>query len=224
MSTIFLVCLAIGGTLLVCQFVMTIVGLGGEALHLDVSHDFGHGSADDAGSDFGTADHDFSAGDSAHGDDLHGGASDVHQDSTQLFSVLSYRTVVAFLAFFGLGGLLAESLEARPMVVGASALGAGGAAMYGIYWLMRGLYSLRCEGTLQIQRAIGKQATVYIPIPGQQAGAGKVQVPVQGRLVEYLAVTAGNPLATGTKVTVVGVMTQNTLQVEPVMQIQRSVQ
>ena len=48
MSTLFLICALVGGTVMVCQFVMTIAGLGGHGMELgdagghDVPHDFGH--------------------------------------------------------------------------------------------------------------------------------------------------------------------------------------
>ena len=39
METVYFGCAILGGTLLVCQFVMTLLGLGGDH---DISHDAGH--------------------------------------------------------------------------------------------------------------------------------------------------------------------------------------
>jgi membrane protein implicated in regulation of membrane protease activity len=80
---------------------------------------------------------------------------------------------------------------------------------------MRTLYQLGEDQTVKIHRAIGEEATVYIPIAAELAQAGKVQVKLQNRLLEYAAVTsATHKLATGAKVRVVGVR-GNTLEVEP---------
>ena len=51
MTTLFLLCAGIGGTILVCQAVLTLVGLSGDALHLDVPHDVGHDMGGDVGHD-----------------------------------------------------------------------------------------------------------------------------------------------------------------------------
>ena len=88
--------------------------------------------------------------------------------------------------------------------------------MYGVHWIVRTMGRLAEDGTLRIRQAIGQEGTVYVPIPADKANAGKVQLKVQNRLVEFEAVTAaGQRLATGTKVRVVGV-TGTMLEVEPV--------
>ena len=87
--------------------------------------------------------------------------------------------------------------------------------MYGVHWIMQAIGRLGEDGTVKVQRAIGQEATVYVPIPGAKSRAGKVQLKLQNRLVEYEAVTAGaEKLATGTKVRVIG-LSGNTLEVEP---------
>jgi membrane protein implicated in regulation of membrane protease activity len=74
---------------------------------------------------------------------------------------------------------------------------------------------LTADGTVRIQRAIGEQATVYVPIAARQKRAGKVHLKLQDRLVEYEAVTsADEPLPTGARVRVVGLI-GNRLEVEP---------
>ena len=71
------------------------------------------------------------------------------------------------------------------------------------------------DATQRIQQAVGREGTVYVPIPPGKAQAGKVQLSLNNRLVEYEAVTGGPArLATGTKVRVVGIA-GSTLEVEP---------
>ena len=58
-------------------------------------------------------------------------------------------------------------------------------------------------------------AVVYVPIAANRERAGKVQVKLQDRLVEFEAVTTSEDrLPTGTRVRVVGVV-GNRLDVEP---------
>jgi hypothetical protein len=94
--------------------------------------------------------------------------------------------------------------------------------MYTVYWIFSTLYSLSEEGTVHITNAVGRHGTVYLRIPGHEAGAGKVQLNLQGRTVEYLATTAGEELPTGSKIVVVGVLTSSTVQVEPALEPERS--
>jgi len=176
LTTIFLICAAVGGTVLVLQFLLLLIGLGGEALNIDVPHDIGHHFGGDFHGDVG--------GDIGHdlGGDVHAGAAhdvhhgDHHVASTWLFGVISFRTVVAALAFFGLGGLGAEAAgmeESGQLLTGGVA---GLAAMYGVYALILSIGKLKAEGTARIEHAVGKHGTVYTTIPADESGSGKIQI------------------------------------------------
>ena len=206
--TVFAICAAIGGTILVLQFVMLLIGLGGEGLDIDVDHDLG-----------GDFDVDF---DGDVGDVDHGGhtAADHHVGSSWLFGVISLRTVIAALAFFGLAGMAAGASGVGPLGQLAVGTVAGLAAMYGVYFLMLSLTKLKAEGTPRIQRAVGKHGTVYISIPAEESGTGKIQLNLQNRTMEYLALTPGEALSPGAKIVVTDVITSNTVQVEPALEPQ----
>jgi len=204
MMTVYMVCAVIGTVLVLCQFVMTLTGLGGD-----------HDMAGDH--DFGAGDHDFSAGDhdvGAGDHDVHGAEAD-HHGSTLFFSMLSFRSVVAALAFFGLAGLAADEAGLPPYPVFVIGIGAGLAAMVVVAWMMRLLYGLYSEGNVRIENAVGEVARVYLTIPPSREGAGKVTVKVQGRTMEYQAQTEEEEkLPTGTRVLVTGVLAPDTVEVK----------
>ena len=125
------------------------------------------------------------------------------------------------MAFFGLGGLSADAMDLPAQTVLLIALACGAAAMYGMYWMMQWLSTLHAEGTVQLDQAVGLAATVYLQIPGARSGAGKIQVNLQNRTMEYLAITAGEPLATGARVVVVGVVNPETVEVRPLSHCER---
>src|ERR1700731_3790824 len=88
MDTAYLICALVGGTLVICQFLLTLLGLGGH-------HDAG-GDHDIAGHDAGG--HDAAGHDTEH--DHHG-----HSSAASWFlSILTFRTLTAGVAFFGLTG------------------------------------------------------------------------------------------------------------------------
>ena len=203
MTAIFVFCAVVGGTILVCQFVLTLVGFG---------HDMGdlaHDVSGDVHTDVPADAHDAADAHDHHAPD-HG--------SSWLFGVISFRTLVAASAFFGLAGLASESAGlARPLQI-LIATGSGIGAMYAVHFLVKQLGRLGEDSTVRVNRALGQVGTVYIPIPAQKASAGKIQLTLQNRVLEYEAITAGGEkLPTGSRVRVVAVR-GSVLEVEPILQ------
>jgi hypothetical protein len=209
MTSVFIFCAAAGGTVLVVQFILSLIGIGGHAFDVDVPQDIGHGFGGDFHGDTGGGFHGDHPGDAT----AHDNAEPSHHDAIWLFKVLSFRAIVAALAFFGLAGLAAQSAEASTSTTLLVAIAAGAVAITAVYWMMRGLQELRADGTVHIQRAPGQHGTVYLHIPGENAGSGKIQINLQNRTVEYSAVTSGPDLLTGTRVVVVSVVNPTTLEV-----------
>jgi hypothetical protein len=216
LSTIYLIAAVVGGTVLVCQFVLTLMGLGDDGSDVsvgDASAD-GHFDGDLAADsmDGGALDHHTSLADAAD-------AEYQHPDSSWLFGVLSFRTLVAAGAFFGVAGkaaLGAGFSEPTSLLIAAVV---GVCAMYGMYGMMRLIASLSSSGNERIRNAVGREARVYIRIPAARQGAGKVQLSMQNRIVEYQAVTEDDePLKTGETVRVVGVVSSDVLKVRRVPQ------
>ena len=213
MAPFFLICAAVGGVILFCQLVMTVLGFAGDMVDVDVPDDFDGGGDLDLGGDV-----------DAGGDiDMDGDVADVaHHDTSWLFGVLSFRTLVAAFTFFGLLGLVARGAGATEPIQVLVGLAGGVGAMYGVYYMMRTIYSLKSEGTVRVGHTVGRHGTVYLRVPAHESGTGKVQLSVQKRTMEYLAMTPGDELPTGTKVKVVRVITSNTVEVEPVLEPERT--
>lgn len=187
MELFFGVCAVVGGTVLLCQFVLTLIGFETDA-------------------DLDSGGHD--------GVDGHHDTGDHHHGSNWIFGVITFRTIVAALTFFGLAGLAGHSAGMAPVANYTIAILAGLAAMYGVHWMMQGLYRLRSDGTARIEGAIGKTGTVYLKVPGMKSGVGKVTINLQGRTMEYPAMTAHDDLPTGNRIVVVDVIDQDTVEVE----------
>ena len=196
MDTVFLVCALIGGTLIACQFLLSLLGFAGEHDAADHGGDHDAGGHDAGGHDGGAHDH----GHAEH-------------SSTWFFSMLTVRTVAAALAFFGLTGLAAHRAELDELPTTVLAVAAGLAAFFLVGYLMRFLHKLNVDGTVRIERAVGCRGSVYLSIPGAKAGLGKVLVNVQSRSIEYQALTAQQGLPTGMPIVVVGVVGPDTVEV-----------
>jgi hypothetical protein len=200
MGWVFAVCSVVGGTVLICQFLMSLAGLGHLLGDVDGGHDAGHDISHDV-------DHDT---DHATDDQHHG------HESSWLFGVLTFRTVVAAITFFGLAGLAAEAAQLESESTLLVALLAGAAALYAVHWLMHSLSRLKADGTARVERSIGRPGKVYLRIPAAMQGMGKVTVHLGDRTVEYQAVTAGEALPTGASVLVKAVISSDVVEVKAV--------
>jgi hypothetical protein len=144
-------------------------------------------------------------------DHHHGGGDHGASDGLQLFSV---RALSAGVAFFGIGGLGAGTLGWPGVVALVAGVLLGLAAMVGVAAVMRVMLRLERDASVHIDRAVGETATVYVPVPAAGGGMGKVLLTLQGRTVEYQAVTSeGQTLPTGTPVIVVDVRGDDTVEV-----------
>jgi len=188
---------AVGCTILVFQFVLTMIGMAGDSLDIDVGDMDPDVDIDlDAGGDIDV--------------DTGGG----HVSSNWLAGVISFKTIVAFLAFFGLGGLTADSLQLGTIVTLLIATVCGTGALFTVYYLFLWLARLRSDGTPRIRMAVGCEATVYTTIPANHSGMGKIQMNLQGRTMEYSAQTGGPALSPNAIVIVTAVLSSETVEVE----------
>ena len=217
MVTAYTICAVIGITIFVVQLILMFFGMHGEG-DFDMDHDVGFGGGDlphDFGG-MGDVDADLSGVDLAHDGHIHimEDTQVINEGATSFFNVLSFRSIVAAVAFFGAGGRLADDLGWHPVLCFVFALGMGAVALLLVGWMMVMLASLRHDGTVRIGRAIGLPASVYLGIPEHRTGMGRVTFTLQERTVEYNAVTDGDAIPTGGQVVVVDIVDDTTLAVK----------
>lgn len=128
--------------------------------------------------------------------DLDGdGEIDVDMDSgVSLFTV---KSLTAFFAIGGWSGMLTCSLVPSNVewVSVFVALVLGAAAWAGVFFALRGIAKMQCNGMLQTEKLVGQRATVYVSVPASRSGRGKITLEAQGRYTELDAVTDGERLA-----------------------------
>lgn len=141
--------------------------------------------------------------------DLDGdGIPDVEPDdgeslSLSVFGGLRLFTFRGAMMFFAVGGWSALAVSMGDSVFWAVVAGvlAGALADFIYALLLKSMSKLQESGTIDMTNAIGLFGEVYIPVPGDRAGAGRVNVELQGKLCELEAVTnESEPIKTGTRV------------------------
>lgn len=150
------------------------------------------------------------ASDFDHGTDAHDGTADGG------VKILSLRVLVAFFVGFGWAGVLAQRKGLPPVPALAIAVGSGAVFMMLMFITMRVLLSMRDDGTLRYENAIGTRGQVYVTIPAARAGAGQIEIMLQGRLITAGAVTdAPQPLPPMSRIQVTALVPPNTFVVQP---------
>ena len=192
MYKFFLICLTIGGTILVLRLALSLLGMGFDSL-------------DGAVGDLGDAHADAGPGD-VMADDGQGH----HADLGRIFT---FQALVSFLAFFGVGGLSMLEMQQPPAVAVLVGLSTGLVAVSLLGYLLGALHKLNSDGTVQISRAVGLEGRVYLRIPAEGEGEGKVTLPIQGRTIEVLARTPGPGLRAGDPVVVSRIIDEHIVEV-----------
>lgn len=131
---------------------------------------------------------------------------DIDGDADLSDGGLSFFTVKTVTAFFTIGGwagfAASTGMESVWLPILISVL-AGTAAFFIMGFTMKGLYKMQCSGNLVRNNLVGKTATVYVSIPENRKGKGKITLVAQESFSEFDAVTENERLETGTSVTIV---------------------
>ena len=137
----------------------------------------------------------------------------IEHASGGVFGFFSMRALAAAVGVFGLAGMIAlRSGQSEFVSIGVGILG-GGVAMTAVGFMMRQLPKLADDGTIRVASALGRVGTVYLTIPGNAAGQGKIQIELQGRTIELAAITPGETLSTGRIVKVSRMISQELVEV-----------
>ncbi|MBS1415735.1 MAG: hypothetical protein HPY94_01185 [Clostridia bacterium] len=118
------------------------------------------------------------------------GGSDLAQSDLGAFGMklLGMRSITAFLCIFSWIGYTCAYLMDWWWAV-LIGVGAGLVASFLVAFLMTMVEKTQTDGTTNIRRAVGSSAEVYLRIPAERSGTGKINVIVQERMVEVNAVT-----------------------------------
>ncbi len=105
-------------------------------------------------------------------------------------SLFTLKGITAFLSFGGWTGLLILQMNEKNIALAVIlSLVVGVFAMILIALAMRGISKLQCDGTLDKDKLIGKEASVYVSIAPSRTGRGKITLTAQGAYRELDAVT-----------------------------------
>ena len=125
------------------------------------------------------------------GSDLgaHGGGDGSGDFNVPNFQLLTIRNVVAFFAVFSWVGLAMIHADASTALTIIVSVVSGLVMMFIMSAMFLGLSRLQSSGNIDVSLAKGNQAKVYLSIPATRKGVGKIQVVIQGKVVEMDAMS-----------------------------------
>ena len=159
-------------------------------------------------------------------DDVDGGSfgdsADVfNQESFFSLGGLKIITIRGMLAFFSIGGWVVFMMADSSPVWLAILIGflSGSLAAVLLALIMRAIFRLESSGNLDYSTAVGKTATVYIRVPKNNEGKGKIMLVHQGKMIEADAITKeANDILTKKEVKIIDLEDETTFLVKSIVQ------
>lgn len=175
-------CIAVPATLIfVIQTILLIIGFGGAGEGVNFSDTSGIDGLDVSGIDGNT-----DVGDLSDIIDIGDGSNP--SDFTVL-SLFTFQGIVAFFCVFGWIGVICINGGLPLWASVLIAFVCGLAAMIGVSKLIRLSTKLAQNGSIEMKYLLGETGSVYLRIPEDNKGQGKVTITTSERFLEFDAVT-----------------------------------
>lgn len=121
---------------------------------------------------------------------------------TQLFS---FRNLINFLLGFSWSGIAFRSSIEQNWLLITLAFIVGTAFLLLFFVVIKQVQKLAEDNSFRMDETVNKTAEVYLKIPGEKGGKGKVLISIRGSMRELDAITAGSLIETGSIVRVLQV-------------------
>jgi hypothetical protein len=130
------------------------------------------------------------------------------------FQFLTLKNLIAFFTLFGWTGIVCIDSGISTGLTVLFSTAAGTLMMTIMASIIYFMGKLSDSGTLNLNNAIGKTGSVYLPIPPKRSGLGKVQIQVQGFQTLDAMTDADEELKTGALVKVTQIINNDLLLVQ----------
>jgi hypothetical protein len=150
--------------------------------------------------------------------DFSGNVDDISiEESTGMpFQLFTFRNFINFfLGFSWTYVIFCNTISSQFWLIVLSTF-IGSFIVVCVMLIFYGLSKMVQSGNIFIEQTVGLTATVYLPVPANKEGKGKIQTNVQNCVREYDAVTDGEALKTGNMVKIIRIIEENTLLVEKI--------
>lgn len=144
-----------------------------------------------------------------------GGMSADTDAGTFPFQLFTFRNFINFFLGFGWTAITLAG-NAHPVLVIIVSILVGVALVAAVMYIFYLMSKMEQSGNIETSSAVGCRGSVYLTIPGERQGEGKVQINIQGAVREFDAMTNGYTLPNGCPIEVTQVLNENMLLVTAV--------
>ncbi|WP_084241223.1 serine protease [Pedobacter africanus] len=150
--------------------------------------------------------------DSADGIDADFDGNLDHADAP--FQLFSFRNLINFLLGLSWTGIsFFRVIDNKPLLIALSvAVGIGFILLF--FVIIRQIQKLAEDNTFKIESTLDKSGSVYLRIPANRSGNGKIHVSIHGSFKELDAITDGELLESGATIRIIKTINQNLVLVE----------
>jgi membrane protein implicated in regulation of membrane protease activity len=131
---------------------------------------------------------------------------DADGDSHGVSGFFSVRNLVNFLLGVGWAGVAFYGSISSKGLLMFVAIVVGAVFVLMFFAMIKALLKLQKDNTFRIEETLNKAASVYLAIPENKSGNGKIQISVRGSTHEIDALTSGERIPTGEKVRVTEIL------------------
>lgn len=133
-------------------------------------------------------------------------------------NLYTFRNLVNFLLGMSWTAILLQEQIASKALLMAIAFAVGALLVFAVMMMFKGLSKMQQSGNIDLHKAaVGCNGKVYLTVPAERKGSGKVQISINDSIREYDALTdSEDDLKTGTSIKVVEVLDASTLLVEEI--------
>ena len=135
-------------------------------------------------------------------------------DTDAPFQLFSFRNLINFLLGFSWTGISFYTLIANKSLLIVLAFIVGALFVYMFFLIIKQVQKLEEDNTFKINNTLGKTAEVYLSIPENKTGKGKIMISVNGAFHELDAMTDQGKIESGAIVRVNKIENNNILIVE----------
>lgn len=132
------------------------------------------------------------------------------------FQLFSLRNLINFLLGFSWTGISFYSTIANKSILIIISLAVGFLFVYFFFVIIRQVQKLAEDNSFNITNTLNKSAEVYLTIPENKKGKGKIMISVNGAFHELEAMTENDKILSGSVVKVVKIENNNILIVETI--------
>ena len=141
--------------------------------------------------------------------------SDLSMDDAP-FQLFTFRNFINFFLGFGWTAITLRPIIENTFLLLIIGCAVGALLVTIVMLIFKWMSGMTQSGNIETENAIGCKGSVYLTVPSQRHGEGKVQITIQNAIREFNAITNGEKLPNGTPIKVIDIINDNTLLVEPI--------